>query len=250
MRRIRIVLVRAVAACLCLHLTALSLRAAPILVDTFSQPPGGQAVTSGPLTGTLPSVTGLGVLGTRDVSYTGTNASTGNTFRTGVLQESLAVNDPSLPGRLALSTFDSAVQVNLKYSGFGTLDLTGMGTLDLIFNTIFDKGAGASFDVTVTLTTGSGTRSGTLSAPVSFAPLGGTLSIPLSSLTGPGNLATVNQIQINLNDNGTPSAGADFAIDAIQFAAIPEPASLAAWGFVGLAGAWYGRRRLRRKQEA
>jgi hypothetical protein len=223
---------------------AASVNAAPIVIDTFSQPAAGQTVNSGPLTGSFSAVSGAGVLGTRNLSYTGVNVSTGNTWRT-VMGEVLTVNG-GLPGRLALNTFDSAVQVNLNYSGFGTLNATGMGSLEFVFNTVFDKGTGASYDVAVSLTTGSGTLTGTFSAPTSFAPLGGTLSIPLSSLSGPGSLSTITAIQVNLNDNGTPSASSDFALDTLQFAETPEPSSLVIMGCLAVAsGAVYVRRRNR-----
>lgn len=219
--------------------------AAPIVFDNFSDPAAGQTVNSGSLTGSFASVTGPGIFnsGTRDLSYTGVNAATGDTWRT-LFGEILSVNG-GLPGRLGLATFDSAVEIILKYTAFGTLDASGFTTLDLVFDTVFDNGA-SDFDINIVLTTGSGLLSGTFTAPGSFVPSGGTLSIPLSTLTGPGSLSSITQIDIRLNDSGSPSSSADFALDTIQFAnPVPEPATLALWGTVTLGGLWYGRRRLK-----
>ena len=223
--------------------------AAPIIIDTFNDPVSpGQTVMSGPLTGSLASVTGAGVLngaGTRDVSYSGVNANTipANNFRPA--GEFLSVNGV-IPSTLALATFDSAIQVDLKYSGFGTLDASAQTTLDLIFNTIFDKGVNPTFDIDILLTTASGMLSGVFQAPGGFVPNGGTLQVPLSMLTGSGSLSTITQIEVRLNDNGSPSAGADFALDQLQFSApIPEPATLATLGLMGMCGGFFVRRKLK-----
>jgi hypothetical protein len=49
-----------------------------------------------------------------------------------------------------------------------------------------------------------------------------------------------------LNDNGSPSAGADFALDAIQFSSpVPEPATLGTFGLVSLLGGYAVRRRMK-----
>ena len=208
--------------------------AAPILIDNFGT--GSQTVNGGSsLNGSFTNVSGAGLLGTRSLTYQGTNAGTGNTFRT-MPAETLALNNPGLPGRLALSTFDSAVQVNLSYGGFGVLNASGMGFLSLVFDTIFDPGIGGGFVVDLTLTTSTGNLTTAVIAPGGFLPSGGTLLIPLSSLTGPGSLSSVTGISVSLNDGGTPNAASDFALDQLAFVETPEPASMAVFGVLALGG--------------
>lgn len=208
--------------------------AAPLVVDTFETPGTASTVINGsPANGSFPATSGTGILGTRVVSY---NMVPAGNFGFG---EGISVGG----GSLILATQSSAVEVGLSYSSFGSIDVSSYTSLDLIFIPVFDLGVG-SFDIEVTLTTGSGTLSTTLVPPSGIAPGGGVLSIPLASLLGTGDLSDVTGIDILLNDGGTPSPAADFTITQIEFAnPIPEPTTLALWGAIGAAGLWYGRRR-------
>ena len=211
--------------------------AAPIVVDTFDTPVAASTVTSGSLTGAFPSESGLGILGTRDLSYTGTNATTGNTFDS---FEGISVG----AGFLKVGTFTSALEIQLDYSGFGTKDVSGANSLDLTFVPVFDLGVGGGFDVNVELTTTTGLLNATMVPPVGFAPSGGTLSIPLASFTGPGSFSGVQGIQINLNNGGSPNTSSDFSLTQIQFSEIPEPATVTLFALCCIGAAIYGRRRL------
>ncbi len=214
---------------------ASSASAAPIIVDTFDTPTTASVVGFGnPKTGSFAPLSGSGILGTRALSY---NGGAGNFL----LFEGVAVG----AGSLILGTQSSAVQVNLAYSGFGTLNLTGFTSLDLIFVPIFDAGVG-TFDIVVTLATSTGNLTMTFIPPGAIAPGGGVFAIPLAGLTGPGNLANVTGITLNLNDGGSPSAAADFTLSQIQFSPpVPEPATIATLGLMGLFGGYFARRKLK-----
>jgi hypothetical protein len=206
----------------------------PVILDDFSLPPSpGHFVNSGSLTGSFPSVPGVGTFGaTRNLSYTGTNPGTGNTWVTNF--EALGVNSGSFPGQLAFATQTSAVEVTLNYSSFGILDLTGFGSIDFVFNPVFDPGVGPPFIIEVVLTTTSGTLT-TSGLPVPLPPAGGIFSIPFSGFSGPGSLSAVTGITIALNNGGSPSTAADFVLDEIRFSIIPEPGTMALFG-LGLLG--------------
>jgi PEP-CTERM motif len=207
--------------------------AAPIVVDTFITPGSPAIVGTGmPATGSFASTSGPGILGTRTLSYNGGLGNFG-------LFEGIAVGG----GSLMLGTQSRGEEVVLNYGGFGSLNLSGSTFLQLTFVPIFDLGVG-TFDIVLKLTTSTGLLSGTFTPPVGISPGGGILLLPLGALTGPGNLGIVTGIELRLNDGGTPSPAADFTLTGLAFT-VPEPATLATFGFVGLLGGYAARRKLK-----
>jgi len=222
----------ALAAVAALGFSAAPSTAAPILVDNFTTPGAPVGVGTGmPATGSFPSVSGAGILGTRTLSYIGSG--TFGPF------EGVQVGG----GSLILGTQSKGEEVVLNYGGFGTLSLSSSDSLQLTFIPIFDLGVG-TFDIVLKLTTGSGLLSGTFTPPGGIAPGGGTLLLPLSALTGPGNLGSVTGIELRLNDGGSPSPAADFTLTGLAIIT-PEPATLATFGFMGLLGGYAARRKLK-----
>jgi hypothetical protein len=86
-------------------------------------------------------------------------------------------------------------------------------------------------------------------------------TLTLTTNTSGYNLATGGTWSLVENYNGigiTPgspgsftvpsgTSGASFTLSFVPTPTVPEPASLVLWGVVGLAGAWYARRKLQRK---
>ncbi len=70
------------------------------------------------------------------------------------------------------------------------------------------------------------------------------IGFDLSGFTGV-DLDHVKSVELTFTGN----TAHNFTIDAIQLTTIPEPATLALWGALGVAGAWYARRRLLKPKE-
>jgi hypothetical protein len=123
-------------------------------------------------------------------------------------------------------------------------DFTGYQSLTLsVLN--FDFAFGNPLPITLTLTdTGSNSFSSTINVNSGGAQ---PIDFPLAAFQSGGvNLSSIQSVELTFTGN----TAHNFTIDAIQLTAIPEPATLALWGVVGAAGAWYGRRRLSKKAPA
>ena len=107
-----------------------------------------------------------------------------------------------------------------------------------------DSGVGTQFNVEVLVSTTTGLLTGSLSLTDNALPT--TYTIPYSSFTGTGDLGSVNSISLRLNNNGNPQAGVDFILTQFAIAeAVPEPATLATFGLMGLFGGYAARRKLK-----
>jgi len=243
--------------------TAFPAVAAPIVIDTFESPATGKFYSTGAsspqvFTDTAPPGTILGTERTATFTRTsGTKFGLGDGGLVGVDDGSLT----SFPGASILQfNTGTAGNVNLLYDGVGSGGLGGLdlytGNLGFQFDFLTVNSGKMSNDVAVTITVG--TTGGSLSfsgaIPESVNP--SSFVVPFTAFTGgpATNFTSVTSISITLNSDNANNT--DLTLDTISIQAtpptppIPEPASLATWGLLGLAGAWYGRRRLRRQQPA
>jgi len=170
------------------------------------------------VTSTNPVVSGLS-----SVTYTGGSDNTGT-------------KNAGFPGGTNIGLLQSVVATT-NVSGFDTFTNVPVNfTLSIT-------------DVATSATSGPINFSGTLNGSVNTTNNSLTLTIsnPVSpvnfTLAGFKYTVTFNNSQFNLNTNPNPF-NANVSATPI---ATPEPASLAIWGGLGFAGAWYGRRRLRAK---
>lgn len=228
-----------------------STQAGPIVFDNFTSPgPGGQAIVQSPPAGN-PSAffsnsnnavaTGL-LFGTQREITTQRFAGSGiiNTNVNTTVPGSWSVGNDTATGSIASSRYNFASQgFSLDFSGTGTIDLTGL---------FLDAG---QVDFTVELIGGAGTWT---SGPQSISGnvVNGSLSFAL--LASAGILNSVDELRIIANSsiagpNGV--AGSDFSIGAVSIPddtvvvnEIPEPASMAVFGLVTLAGGVIARRRM------
>jgi hypothetical protein len=216
--------------------------AADITVDDFSAttlPPGagiGSLNQSGVgTTGPFPDGPNAGVLGgyrtiTNQVTATGGGINANMTIQTG--PQTLSYNtDSGVAGILTLLYDANGVGLFADFSG-GT-------SLDLPFSAIDLPG------LVVMATLSDGTNSFTQSSGA-LAAGAQTVSFPLSGFTGV-DLSNVQSVKLVFDAANSQ----DFTLSGpggiIIVQEIPEPASLALWGVIGIAGAWYTRRRLTKK---
>lgn len=221
--------------------------AAPIVIDTFDSPNPGAVLPPPTGPGALrTNDAGSGILGQRDFSAGGSGlVNFGDGARIGT-----ATGSPfSGQGILDLAWGSaSTFSITLNYDNFGTLALSPADQLQL--QVLAYNNGSVTTQNTFTITTVGGTLT---SGPVTFPnvnPGPQTFSFPLSSFTpasGSPNLSQVTGISLTFNTNG--SAGPDITLDGIQVAPVPEPTTIALWSVIGLAGAWYARRRLLKARE-
>jgi hypothetical protein len=227
--------------------------AAPILIDNFNTPAGGQATTAGtPRTGAFPStVLGANGVGTRTISYAGAGNFTA--------AEGVFVNSPgaSLLGTLEMGTVGGAVSTSSTYSAFvGPLDLTTISPnfFDIDFHLADNGAAPTAFQLTIEATTATGTLSKTFNVNnVPFNALATTLSFQMDNTwTGPGSFASVNGLKFTFNASQLNAA--DFIVGEIRARdgrippvgnPVPEPVSLAVFGLLTLAGGAVARRKMK-----
>jgi len=218
------------------------------IIDDFTTPlsvPGGEINNAG--TSTEFNVPGLFGVGTTDRTTTVT------TIVLGTGLSSTSIN--TVVQRFSHQDVpDAQFKTDIAYTDFGTLDLTNM-VIDLPFFQYNDGTNDANLQVTVTLSTPSGLL---MSSQTVLSGNTGpfTLTFPFSGFTGPGNITQVQGVTFSFLPQGTmsgPPLGTGFILDGaagVQINAIPEPASLATWGMLALAGAWFGRRQLQRGHRA
>jgi hypothetical protein len=218
--------------------------AAPIVIDNFATPDPFVTQTGGGLFN--PSHSGTGIFGsaTRDVSVT---LPFGDTAAIGA-----AIPFGGSVGTLdAFSVFSgvSALTSSLTYTFPAPTDLSGAGISFVMAFVDEGQPAGPPGIVTdITINTATGTLTGVVPLLSSATPV--TYTALYNTFSGSGDLTQVNSIVFTFNNGGTPQQGTDFIVTQIQVDPIPEPATLALWGVVGAAGAWYGRRRLGKKAPA
>lgn len=211
---------------------------ADVVVDSFNFPGTEALYQNGTAAGTLRSnETDSSILGSRSLSIS-TGLGKGDFVGIG-------------GGSLEVGTFTTSLVTTLTYNFAPSQNFAGAGdALSLSFN-FLDSGPTPpnTTDISINITTGSGTL--TTTASLSDVKLGNTtsFSVPFSSFSGTGDLTNVTQLQIELNDSGTPRPGVDLILNQVSIAT-PEPTSLLIWGLVGTAGAagsWYIRQRKRQR---
>jgi hypothetical protein len=209
--------------------------AAPILLDDFST----AGFTANPVaSGTLQT---QGVLGSpRTVIVGAPGLQNGGDF-IGVLTGPKQFSSQSAA--------NSAFTTTLSYT-FAPLTLSTASNLGLGFVSI-DGGSTDPTHLSALLQVN--TTSGTLSETLSF-PSGNSLQnflIPFAALTGSGDLSHTTGITLTFNTAvGGPSPGADFILSGdtgihIFDNPVPEPASLATFGLIGLVSVVVVRRKLK-----
>jgi hypothetical protein len=230
--------------------------AAPILIDNLNVPAGGQATTFGtPRTGAFPStILGANGVGTRTISYAGAGNFSG--------AEGVFVNSPSatMMGTLEMGTVGGAVATSATYTAFPqNLDLSQAGNFfDLDFHLVDNGASIPAFAVTIEATTASGNLTKTFNiADIPFNLTATTLSFGIDNTwTGPGTFANVSGLKFTLNSGQLNAA--DFILGEIRTRDgafrrpenVPEPASLAVFGLLTLAGGAFARRRGARKSSS
>lgn len=164
--------------------------------------------------------------------------------RTTTLDLASAISSPTAfatigAGSLTLTSGSSTTaSVTLAYSGL-SLSLSSYANLVLNFESV--SGIITPMPVSVTI---NGVTDLT-SVGITANPTN--LLVGLTSANFPTvNFGSINSITVTFNDG---NQGGSFVLNgfgANPVTPVPEPASLALWGVVGLVGAWYGRRKMQR----
>jgi len=230
---------------LILLFTAGSVQAAPIVVDNLTELfTGGNASGGAQLSA---DNNNTDVSNTQGPSANFIGLRTGSVTNTGpgiISSTDMAIS----AGILAFSTgtLSTAGTGYLLYDTTPGVNLAAGGTIDFNFGT-FNLGTDLNpLTLSVTLADTS-TSQQVFAPPISST---GLVQIPLSSF----NAVDKTNIQSIRIDFSTTGRGIDFSLNnqggGIIIQEIPEPASIALWGVLGIAGAWYARRRFTTKATA
>jgi hypothetical protein len=158
---------------------------------------------------------------------------------------------PANDGRGSISSLYDA-----SGAGLG-LDLTADPDFEqqgIMFDFSTSAFGGQALDATLTLSDGTDTETlmATIDGGMMGDPFSTTVSFLFSALAGLVDLGNLESIELTVAANNVQQ---DFVLDNIktfgrQLNVVPEPASLTIFAGVGLAGAWYARRRRNRQHVA
>jgi len=226
---------------------------AAVIFDSFTSP-ANQQVTDFPGGGTASNsqggLTGILFTNTRAVDITATS---GNPVQSATLQ----VLGGS--GRVSIANAESIGSVShLTYNFGGALNFNGVGSI-IVNDAIQDGALGGAPTIQLSFTNAANVTTSTLVLGV--PTVSGDLVFSLAGLNA-AVLGGVTQFQVTINTPGDArpgGAGTDMSFGPIEFPGnppflvtneVPEPASLATLGVMGLLAGAFGRRKLKAKAVA
>jgi hypothetical protein len=215
--------------------------AAPILIDSFFTPNPGAIHTNNPVSLPLRVDSGFEILGTRTTSVTAVANGLDNDVQIG-----------GGPGGFydVSSGVSDSITTQLAYNFGGSL--SGATQIDIEFDGVQGGlGSGNALSITAVLETVNGDRVFSTTVPDSGA-LNNVLSLGFGSFSNAGFGDTITGFRLSTNVGGFNAS--DFRIDNIstpdgtfdQGDPVPEPASLALFGLLGLGGVAAARRKMKK----